>query len=506
MKQKIFLLENLQRILNKEKAKGKRIVLCHGVFDLLHLGHINHFREAKTYGDILVVTVTSDQYVNKGPNRPAFREQNRLKALEALEMVDYVALNKNPTAVPVIQELKPNTYCKGQDYKFHQNDTSGEIRNEINALKKIGGKIIYTQGISFSSSKLINLNEVNSDSHKLLIKKIKKNYTFQKIKKLVENFKKIRVLIIGETIIDQYVFCEVLGKSGKEPILVLRDMKTEEYLGGAVALSRHLSPFCNRINLLSMVGEKGEYLREIEKKLPKNVNFKYIRKKNSPTILKRRFLDSISQNKVLGLYTINDDILTQKQEKLFYKIVKNMIPKHDLVIVSDYGHGLISSKSANLICKFSKYLAVNAQVNAANIGFHTMRNYKNVDCVIINERELRHELRDKNGKLEILMKRLSKEQNIKNLVVTQGEQGSVFYDRKKNKFNLSEAYAKTAIDKVGAGDAMLSIIALCLKSGFNKDLALLIASLAGAQSVTSIGNKDSVNKTKILKSLENILK
>ena len=222
--------------------------------------------------------------------------------------------------------------------------------------------------------------------------------------------------------------------------------------------------------------------------------------------MKRRFLDSISQNKILGLYTINDDILTQKQDKLFYKILKNMIPKHDLVIVSDYGHGLISNKSANLICKFSKYLALNAQVNAANIGFHTMRNYKNVDCVIINERELRHELRDKNGKLGILMKRLSKEQNVKNLVVTQGEQGSVFYNRKENKFNLSEAYAKTAIDKVGAGDAMLSIIALCLKSGFNKELALLIASLAGAQSVTTIGNKDSVNKTKILKSLENILK
>ena len=143
---------------------------------------------------------------------------------------------------------------------------------------------------------------------------------------------------------------------------------------------------------------------------------------------------------------------------------------------------------------------------AANVGYHGMRNYKNIDCVIINEREIRHELRDKNSKLEFLMKRLSKEQNIKNLVVTRGDQGSVFYDKKQNKFNLSDAYAKTAIDKIGAGDAMLSVIALCLKSALKKELALLIASLAGAQSVKTIGNKESVNKNEILKSLNSILK
>ena len=135
-----------------------------------------------------------------------------------------------------------------------------------------------------------------------------------------------------------------------------------------------------------------------------------------------------------------------------------------------------------------------------------MRNYENVNCVIINERELRHELRDKNGNLEILMKRLTKEQNIKNLIVTRGDQGSIFYNENENKFNLCEAYAKTAIDKIGSGDAMLAVIALCLKSGINRKLALLIASLAAAQSIATIGNKESINKTQILKSLNSILK
>jgi rfaE bifunctional protein kinase chain/domain/rfaE bifunctional protein nucleotidyltransferase chain/domain len=503
MKQKIFSLEELLKALHKERVKEKKIVLCHGVFDLLHVGHIKHFKEAKKLGDILVVTLTPDIYVNKGPKRPAFSEKLRIEAIASLDVVDYVALNSTPTAINIIQKIKPNIYCKGP----HKKDISGQIKKETNMVKKIGGKIVYTGGITFSSSKLINdYDSSQTNLQKQLIKRINKNYSFREIRKFIEDFKMIKVLIVGETIIDQYVFCEALGKSGKEPVLVLRDLKTEEYLGGAAALSRHISTFCNEISLLSMVGEKGDYLKQIKKKLPKNVSFKYIKKENSPTILKRRFLDSVSKNKVLGVYKINDDILSNTQNKLFYKILKNMIPKYDLVIVSDYGHGLISNKVSKLICRLSNYLAINAQVNAANRGYHSMRNYKNVDCVIINETEMRHELRDRNGKVEVLMKRLSYEQNIKNLIVTRGDQGSILYNKKDKKFNYCEAYAKTAIDKIGAGDAMLSIISLCLKYGLDRDLTLLVGSLAGAHSVSTIGNKEAINKTQILKSLESSLK
>ena len=507
MKQKIFSLEKLQKIIAKEKVKKKKIVLCHGVFDLLHIGHIKHFKEAKKNGDILVVTLTPDVYVNKGPNRPAFNEKLRMEALASLDDVDYVALNLTPTATKIIYKLKPHIYCKGSDYKNHKKDISGQIKNEIRAVKNIKGKIIYTKDLTFSSSKLINQYEnIYSDLQKLFIKKIKKKYTFSKIRSLIDSFKKIKVLIIGETILDQYIFCEALGKSGKEPILALRDIDTEEYLGGAAAISRHLSTFCKQISLLTMVGEKGEHLENIKQRLPKNVNFKYIKKKNSPTIIKRRFLDKISNNKVLGVYTINDEILSGKNEKLFNNILKKTIPNFDLVIVSDYGHGLISTKSANLICKLSKYLALNAQVNAANVGYHSMRNYKNVDCVIINEKEIRHETRDRNSKIEDLMKSLADQQNIKNLIVTQGSSGSVLYNKKDKKFNSCEAYAKTSVDKIGAGDAMLSMIALCLKSKFNGELALLAASLAAAHSVETIGNKEAIYKTQILKTLDNILK
>ena len=500
-------ITSLSKICQKEKKRGKKIVICHGVFDILHVGHIKHFQEAKSLGDILIVSVTSDKFVNKGPGRPAFNENNRLDSIIAIGVVDYVVLNNNSTAKNIINNLKPNIYCKGPDYKNFSNDVTGEIKNEIKAIKKVGGKIFYTSGKTFSSSTLINrFTDIISDNQKRSLIKIKKEYSFKKIRHSIDKLKKLKVLVLGEAIIDQYVFCDAMGKSGKEPVLALREMKSETYLGGALAITRHISKFCDKAYLLTMLGEKKEFLTDIKKNFEKNINFDFIQKKNSPTIFKKRFVDYVSNNKVIGVYNINDDPLIEKDENILNKKLKKILHKYDVVIISDYGHGFISEKTAKIICSNSKFVALNAQVNAANIGYHSMRKYSNIDCLIINEKEIRHELRDRTNDLKILIKKLSKEQKIKNLVVTRGSNGAVFYNLKKNNFKLSDAFAKKAIDKVGAGDTMLAMMALCLKSGFTYDLSLLIGSLAASFSTETMGNKEPLSKTKILKSIEHLLK
>ena len=134
------------------------------------------------------------------------------------------------------------------------------------------------------------------------------------------------------------------------------------------------------------------------------------------------------------------------------------------MVVSDYGHGFISKKSSKIICKKSNYLALNAQINAANVGYHSMRNYKNVDCVIVNDKEIHQEMREKNIKTEILMKKFSLQQKINNIIVTRGKEGALSYNKSKKKYDYCQAFANTVVDKIGAGDAMLSIIALCLKN------------------------------------------
>ena len=149
-----------------------------------------------------------------------------------------------------------------------------------------------------------------------------------------------------------------------------------------------------------MLGENKEYLGEIKKDLPKNIKTKFFYKKNSPTITKKRFVDNTSNSKVLGIYNLNDDNLNENEIKIFNNYLKKEVVKYDLVIVSDYGHGLISKSSAKIICKYSKFLALNAQVNAFNIGYHTMKNYVNFNTLIINEKEIRHEMRDKISKVD----------------------------------------------------------------------------------------------------------
>ena len=152
---KIIELEELENILRDLRSKGKEIVLCHGCFDLMHPGHIKYFQAAKEMGDILIVTVTSDAYVDKGPGRPVFDQGLRVESIAALECVDYVAINKWPTAEETLKLLRPDIYVKGQEFE-NMDDKTGKLQKECKLAKEIGVEIKFTHEIVFSSSKLLN--------------------------------------------------------------------------------------------------------------------------------------------------------------------------------------------------------------------------------------------------------------------------------------------------------------------------------------------------------------
>ena len=138
---KILPLDELSQHLAGEKARGHKVVLCHGVFDLLHPGHIQHFQEARSLGDILVVTVTADAHVNKGPGRPAFTQRLRMESLAAMECIDFVALSEWPTAIEVIRRIRPDFYVKGSEYQDSDNDLTGKILEVVDAGREVGGSV-----------------------------------------------------------------------------------------------------------------------------------------------------------------------------------------------------------------------------------------------------------------------------------------------------------------------------------------------------------------------------
>lgn len=502
-------IKTLDQIASKSlilKKQGKIIVLCHGVFDLLHLGHIEYLNFAKSQGDILIVTVTENKYINKGPNRPVFNDQERCKAISALECVDFVAINKWPTAVEIIKKIQPNIYCKGKDYKEIKSDKTGKIKDEIKAVKKINGKIIFSKTKIFSSSSILNKYDLvlNSEQKKFL-NNLKKEFNYKNYEKIIDDLKNKKILVIGEIILDEYVFCEALGKSGKEPVLTMRPVKSEKYLGGVASVANHLSSFVKEIKILSMVGEKLEHHKFLMDNLKKNIKLDVIKKKNSTTIVKRRYIESFNQNKLLGVYQLDDENLRQNEEKNFQKKLEKNIPNYDVVITIDYGHGLLSKKSIKTISKLSKFSSLNAQINSSNIGYHNMLKYKNFDMVIINESEIRHHFRNRTEKTVKLIKSLMKSIKCKNIAVTQGKAGVVMCSTTPNKIITCPAFASEVIDKIGSGDAMLSILSLLISSKIDKNFSLLSSSLAAAFAVENIGNKHSYEKKYLLKTLQHIL-
>lgn len=506
MKNKIYSLNTLAKILKKKRKNGNKIVLCHGVFDLVHFGHIAHFKRSKSFGDILVVTITTDKFINKGPNRPYFSQDMRKKFLSNIDLVDYVSEVNSPSAIEAIKQLKPNFYSKGKEYKNLNKDITNKIKSEISELKRHNGKIVYTDDVTFSSSKILNDLEVLLNSQQLKeVRNIKKNENYNTILQKFEKLKKLKVLVIGELILDKYTLCEPLGKSGKDPIMMFKKNESKIIMGGAGAIANNLSNFCKEVKLISYVGKNTNSQKFVRKNLEKKIRkeFLYI---DGPTIQKEKFIDKNSGSKVVGFYNFDDSFMNNKNQNKLKNLLKLNLKKYDLVIVANYGHGLINDKIANLISNKAKFLIVNSQINAANIFHHSLHMFKKTTCTIINEGELRHGMRDKHTDIELLMRKFSKSINTSYIVITRGNVGSKLFDKKKNKFINSAAYANQIIDKIGTGDTLMAIFAIFLKSTKNPELSLFISSIAASHNLQTLGNTLKISPNLILKTLQHLIK
>lgn len=494
-------------ISEKDKSfSTSKIAQCHGVFDLLHIGHIKHFQLAKQHGDILVVTLTPDRYVNKGPSRPCFTEQLRAEAIASLDCVDYVIINLWPTAIEAIHKIKPNYYIKGSEYRVVENDLTAKIQDEIEAVRSIGGDIAFTDDITFSSSSLINQHfSPFSAEITAVLESFKARYSVANILNYFENAKKLKVLIVGEAIIDIYHFTDVIGKAGKEPTLVAKHNSMETYLGGSLALANHLSDFCETVSCLTYLGENAEYEELIHDGLKSNVKLTSIYKKNSPTIVKRRYLDEYLRQKLFEVYEINDNYFSVNQQQEFLAKLAPLLQDHDLVIVADFGHGLLDDKSIDILIKGANFLAVNAQSNAGNHGFNCISKYTQADYVSIASRELQLNYRQKHLSITEQMQQLMKEFDYKNLMVTNGRKGT--YTAKKNA-EICEvpAFAKNVVDRIGAGDAVLAITSLLAYQDAPAELIAFVGNVVGAEAVNIMGNKNFIEKVALVKHISHLLK
>jgi rfaE bifunctional protein nucleotidyltransferase chain/domain len=503
---KIKGFDTLVSTVREIKSRGKRIILCHGVFDLLHPGHIRHLEDARKQGDVLVVTLTKDKMVKKGPGRPVFNQRLRAESVAALACVDHVALNEWPTAVETIKRLKPDLYVKGGEYSKHEDDLTGKICDEEEAVKSIGGNVYFTDDITFSSTALLNSHfNVFPDEAEKFLNKFKKKYRSEDIIAGLKKLKGLSVLIIGDAIIDSYCYCAGMGKPSKDNIVATRYLYEEQFAGGTLAVANHVAGFCDNVSLVSLVGGEKESLSFIKSKLRKNIKHKFFVKKDMTTIVKKRFLDPAFLSKMFELCYMDDFVLDRTIEKKVLEYLSAEIRKYDLVIVSDFGHGFMSPGMIKFISKKARFLAVNTQTNSANTGFNLITKYPRADYICIDEPEIRIAMQDKFSVLESIIPALAKKVPAGTIAVTRGHKGSLFYAREKDFFSIP-VFSKEIVDRIGAGDACLAITAPAIAAGSSVEEIGFICNAVGALAVLIVGNRNPVEPVALYKFIVTLLK
>ncbi|MDD2806199.1 MAG: PfkB family carbohydrate kinase [Elusimicrobiales bacterium] len=488
------------------KKKGKVVAQCHGVFDLMHPGHIKHLEAARKAADVLVVTLTPDRFVNKGPGRPVFNEHLRAESLAALTCVDYVAINGWPTAVEAINLVKPGLYVKGSDYAAPEQDITGGIVHEREAVEKWGGRLHFTDEVTFSSTELLNnFFSVFPPQTKEFLAGFKARHPASGVIDAMKGLGGMKVLVIGDTIIDEYHYCRGLGKSPKENIICTKYVSQETFAGGVLACANHTAGFVKEAKVVTCLGAEDDKRDYVLSRLKPNISPELFTRHDAPTVTKRRFVDPAFLNKLFEVQFFNDYPLPADVSGQVCGYLEDAVPQYDMVLVSDFGHGFIDDKIVEVLCRKARFLAVNTQTNSANLGYNLITKYPKADYICIDEPEMRYAARDKYGDIRAAIERIAGGMNCGKVAVTRGHLGAVTYD-KATGFTEIPIFSDKIVDRVGAGDAFLSVSAPLAAAGLPMDVVGLVGNLAGAMKVSIVCNRSSIEPVPLYKFVTTVLK
>lgn len=503
---RVLTMDVLAKHVHELKAKNKTIVHCHGVFDLLHIGHIRYLKQARNIGDVLVVTITPDRYVDKGPHRPAFTEILRAEAIASLGGVDYVAINEWPTAVETLRLLRPTYYVKGAEYRGIDTDPTGKIGLEAEVARELGVEVKFIDDIIFSSTSLINrflssLPEEIQDYLSIL----KQRYSLDQVLEAVDRMSSLEVAVIGDTILDEYQYCAAIGKSSKDPVLAVKYQSKDLFVGGVLAIANHMANFAKKVHLFTTIGELDSHETFIREKLASNIIPHFAVQQGSPTLTKRRILDAYSTNKLMEIYIMDDSGLDKTSDEAFRNDVLEALPNCDLTVAADFGHGAISPATVKALSQNAKYLTAMAQANAGNRGFNTITKYPRLDYFCLAAHELQLEMRKCKGSLKAMLKKAAAKTKTSRAVVTCGRKGSVAWSKDEG-FTEAPSMTSKVIDRIGAGDAFFSVTSLGAALNIPNDLLSLLGNIAGGIAVETIGNKKAVDPMIVKKHLTSYFK
>ncbi len=482
------------------RGESKRIVQCHGCFDIVHPGHIRYLRFAKSLGDVLVVSVSGDDVVHKGWDRPYVNEELRAENLASLTFVDYVIIDHHDWAGPILETIEPDVYVKGREY---EQSADPRFMKERELVEKSGGEVVFSSGdVVFSSTEILSRDRgrfgLEAERARFFCKR--HDITAKAVDDLLRLFSDKRVVVVGDPILDVYVHCESATVASESPVLNVTSTSEAVYVGGAGLVARQLRALGASVTFVTTAADGPEATAMIEALGAERVTTRWVGEAMRPVFVKRRYL--VEGQKVFKVNHGAPQPPATSTQDLLEETIEGVIDDHDALVVSDFGYGLFGPRLSTFVSELAKkhgrpyYADVSQNGHANLLKFHGPR------LASPTETELRFALADAESGLSNLAANYYRKSSAEGLVLTLGKRGAIYFappkpEEPRLRTEYLPALASTSIDNVGAGDAFLAALVLADLCEAPAPLALYVASLLSAHKIQHVGN-DPVEADELL--------
>jgi rfaE bifunctional protein kinase chain/domain len=325
------------------------------------------------------------------------------------------------------------------------------------------------------------------------------------VHRMIASLADLKVLVVGDAIIDQYHYTSPLGQTGKGSFLAVSYESEEQFAGGSLAVANHVAGFARDVTLVTGLGALDSHEAFIREKLLPNVKPQFFIFPDAPTVTKRRFVDA-DLTKLFEVYYFKENAVHGAVEAQLCDWLDAHLQEFDVVVVPDFGNGFITARMVERLSAKSRFLAVNTQINSGNRGYHVIHRYPRADFISLNEPELRMAAHNRHDPLEQVAQAVGERLHAGSLAVTRGKKGVMLQGLQQKTTVEVPALSTKVVDRVGAGDAFLSLAALCAARGIDAELTAFIGSVAAAMDVQVVGNRESIRSVPLAKYVATLLK
>jgi len=486
---KIKTVDEIRAIIGPRPRK-KSVIMCHGTFDIVHPGHIRHLMYARDKADILIVSITSDQHITKANFRPYVPETLRAFNLASLEMVDYVIIDTEPKPLQNLKQIQPDFYAKGFEY------VSGSIdprtKEEIDVLESFGGRPIFTPGdIVYSSSAIIDHIPPKIGVEKLRVLMDAECIDFGKLRAAVAALGQSHVHVVGDTIIDVYTYTELIGSNAKTPTFSVRYDREERYVGGAGIVAKHLRAAGADVTFTTLLGGDELGVFALDDLTNSGVKVNAVIDTTRPTTCKNAFISG--GYRLLKVDKVDNRSITGKTLTQFTDYTRDTAC--DALIFSDFRHGIFNHQTIPQLTAAIPPRTFRVADSQVASRWGNILEFKDFDLITPNEKEARFSLGDQDSVIRPLALNLYQQARCKNLILKLGSRGMITYraveslENNVRAFFAIDSLTDSAVDPVGAGDALLAYATLALSSGSGPVIASIMGAIAAALECEIDGNQ-----------------